>query len=206
MSRELITRREAARRLGVAPAQVRKAIKKGELSPVEKNGKTYVDWSKTEELWKSKDSSLRAFVGSKGGKERSNDRPRVELLTVVGQSNLRGEVAEQLVAATDSGEDSDGETPAIAISAARKAALDVELRALALAEKRKELISAEQVRSDMATLGVTLQSILYSIPDRISSDLAGMTDAHAIREVLKVELRRAIKLARKRLAARRDES
>lgn len=81
---ELISIREAARRLGVSDTAVHKAIKAGRVSTEGKTpgGRPLMDWKDTEKRWlANSDTSKRSHVGSQGSKARAKDAPRVSLPT-----------------------------------------------------------------------------------------------------------------------------
>lgn len=81
---ELISIREAARRLGVSDTAVHKAIKTGRVSTASQtgSGRPLMDWSDTERRWlANSDVSKRSHVGARGSPRRADDAPRVNLPT-----------------------------------------------------------------------------------------------------------------------------
>lgn len=81
---ELISIREAARRLGVSDTAVHKAIKAGRVAVAGKtdSGRPLMDWPDTERRWlANSDVSKRSHVGSRGSPVRAQDAPRVNLPT-----------------------------------------------------------------------------------------------------------------------------
>lgn len=81
---ELISIREAARRLGVSDTAVHKAIKTNRVAVAGKtdSGRPLMDWADTERRWlANSDVSKRSHVGAKGSTRRDQDAPRVKLTT-----------------------------------------------------------------------------------------------------------------------------
>lgn len=76
---ELISVREAARRLGVSDMAVRKAIKNKRIVYPSGGGKL-LDWADVQRRWASNsDVTKRSHVGSQGSPHRKKDAPRVSL-------------------------------------------------------------------------------------------------------------------------------
>lgn len=81
---ELISIREAARRLGVSDTAVHKAIKAGRVVVASKteSGRPLMAWEDTERRWlANSDVSKRSHVGGRGSAVRAKDAPRVNLPT-----------------------------------------------------------------------------------------------------------------------------
>lgn len=81
---ELISIREAARRLGVSDTAVHKSLKTGRtvLAGKTDSGRPLMDWADTERRWlANSDVSKRSHVGPQGSTRRAQDAPRVRLPT-----------------------------------------------------------------------------------------------------------------------------
>jgi len=59
-------------------------------------------------------------------------------------------------------------------------------------ERIGTLISAEKVKTDFFNIARTTRDAILNIPDRISAELASITDIHVVREKLTAELTQAL--------------
>ena len=69
-----------------------------------------------------------------------------------------------------------------------------------LKEVRGQSVSTADVEKQGRSLAAIVISGMYTIPDRISDELAGMTDANAIQNLLLQEIDRAVEQLRKAYA------
>jgi hypothetical protein len=137
---ELISIREAARRLGVSDTAVHKAIKAGRVSVAGKtdSGRPLMDWSDTGRRWLvNSDASKRSHVGSRGSPVRAQDAPRVDLPT----SNRMDE------GATAGGEPGTGmRGGSYAQARAAREVFQAKLAKLEYEERTGKLIDADQAK------------------------------------------------------------
>lgn len=69
-----------------------------------------------------------------------------------------------------------------------------------LREAKGELVSAADQEKHGRNLASAVISALYNIPDRISDELAGMSDPHEIHKLLQQEIDRSVQELRKAYA------
>lgn len=79
--------------------------------------------------------------------------------------------------------------------------IKLETEQLRLRQAKGELVSAADEEAAGRALASTVITALYNIPERISDELAGMSDAHAIAELLERELDMAVEKLRKHARA-----
>jgi phage terminase Nu1 subunit (DNA packaging protein) len=68
----------------------------------------------------------------------------------------------------------------------------LQLDNLKLKEAQGELVQVSVVKSDMARLAASVKSGLMNIPDRVASQIAGMTEPHEIHTLITNEINNAI--------------
>lgn len=196
---EIISLREFARRLGVSLTVVQKGARpeNGRIA-VERdaNGKiTGIDWSTQEAAWTDNSKApQRKPKTSAGGRPRLDGKP-----TAAPRQRQEGAVSDYLepqghggaLKRSEKEPPPPGERSLAAIQRERelvKLAIDIE----ALKKVKGETVERAVEHAAGAKLGGVIVSALYNIPERISDDLAGMTDPHAISELLIEELNQAV--------------
>jgi hypothetical protein len=137
---ELISIREAARRLGVSDTAVHKAIKTGRVSTASQThgGRPLMDWADTERRWlANSDVSKRSHVGAQGSPRRAADAPRVSLPTS-GRMDEGGDVGD--------GAPKSGRGGAYANARAAREVYQAKLAKLEYEQKTDKLVDADQVK------------------------------------------------------------
>jgi len=80
----------------------------------------------------------------------------------------------------------------LADSQAQKALYDAAIRKLDFEERDGELLKKSDVEKDAYNMARIIRDAILNIPDRISAELASMTDVHVISEKLNAELNQAL--------------
>lgn len=198
---EIVSLREFARRIGVSLQAVQKAARpeSGRIA-VERDaaGKiTGVDWDTQEAAWhdNSKAPQRRPHNPS-GGRPRKDGTPAA---AAVDRSLQEDDVSEFLEPQPNGGAlkrsktepAPKGEMSLAQIQRAREL-VKLQIDNEDLKKKRGETVSRSDVLNEGAKLAGTIIGALFNIPERISDDLAGMTDPHKISELLTRELTEAV--------------
>jgi hypothetical protein len=196
---EIITLREFARRIGVSLTAVQNGAKSGRIDVFRDDaGKiTGIDWSTQEAAWSENSKAPQRRPHNPGG-----GRPRNDGLPPAAPATRRpqeGEVTEHLEAQPHGGAlkraatepPPKGEMTLAQIQRAREL-VKLQIDNEALKKAKGESVSRAEVYSEGAKLAGTIISALYNIPERISDDLAGMTDPHKIAELLTREINDAV--------------
>jgi hypothetical protein len=160
--------RAYARRRGVTPAAVRKAIKNGRISIV--NGK--IDADLADAQWRANTDETKPgnSVSGTPGLRRPPEAPPVPTLGSGGQALPR--------------------TAGYAAARAVRETYEARLRELDYKVRTGELVSVDEVRVAAFNTNRRARDLLLAIPDRVSAVLAGLTDAAEIHKVLSDEFRR----------------
>jgi len=195
---ELISIREAARRLGVSDTAVHKSIKSGRVvvhSHNEGNGRPLLDWPDVERRWlANSDVSKRSHVGSQGSKMRAKDAPRVDLAT----SDRMDE--QEVPDSGDTGPRS-GRGGGYAQARAAREAIEARIAKIKLDQMTGKVVDAAEVKAQGHALAAAVIASLYNIPDRVSDQIAGMSSAHEIAKLLLTEIDQAVEDLRAQYAA-----
>jgi phage terminase Nu1 subunit (DNA packaging protein) len=133
----LISKSEAATVLGVSPAAVTHAIKKGRIVPVERNGKEWIDGETLREQWGNARSRMR------------NVNSRVPKPGDVGKVSRAAE-----------------DLPDYNESRARTEWLRAELMELERAEKEGELVRADEVSKAWGDLVAITRTKMMAVPSK----------------------------------------
>lgn len=180
---ELISIREAGRRLGVSDTAVGKAIKVGRIDPpVIRNGRKWLDWKSVEEKWhQNTDTSKRSHVGSKGGKRRAEHYKEAEQ-----KLPTSAELANEKPDATP--QQSTGGAPSYNQSRAIREAYNARLAKLEYEEKSAALVRMDAVRLEAFKAHRKIRDAILNIPDRCAPQIASMSDvtevyAYLMREI-----------------------
>lgn len=198
---EIVSLREFARRIGVSLQAVQKAARpeSGRIS-VERDaaGKiTGVDWDTQAAAWhdNSKAPQRRPHNPS-GGRPRKDGTPTA---VAADRSQRAGDVTEFPGAQPHGGAKKraekepapQGEMSLAQIQRAREL-VKLQIDNEDLKKKRGETVSRSDVLNEGSKLAGAIIGALFNIPERISDDLAGMTDPHKISELLTRELTEAV--------------
>jgi hypothetical protein len=211
---EVVSLREASRRLGVALAALQKAIATERVTCVRWEGdrRVGVEWPTVREEWARNTDPSEA---AKNGKLWVPAAARDEITPEMGPAgaelpasgaDARGP-AKDLAAAGNSGGQAD--TPGDLVDAAADAApaageggtyhhhrarreeYDAELKRLELERQRGRLVAIEDVERAAFDEGRLLRDNLLRIPDRLATTLAGEADPIKVHALLARELRSA---------------
>lgn len=161
--------RAYARRRGVTPAAVRKAIKSGRISI--QNGK--IDPALADAQWRGNtdESKPRNSVsGNPGGPSRTPMVPPMPAFGAPGQALPR--------------------TGGYAAARAVRETYEARLRELDYKVRTGELVPVDRVRVVAFNASRRARDLLLAIPDRVSAVVAGLTDASEVHRVLSEEIRR----------------
>src|SRR5438552_16385617 len=161
--------RAYARRRGVTPAAVRKAIKSGRISIV--NGKVDPDLADAQWRASTDESKPRNSVsGSPGGQSGASVAPPLPAWGAGGNALPR--------------------TSGYAAARAVRETYDARLRELDYKVRTGELVSVDAVRVVAYNTARRSRDLLLAIPDRISAVLAGLSETSEVHRVLSEEIRR----------------
>jgi hypothetical protein len=170
----LITFSEFAAIKGCAKGTVTAATKSRiAAAVVEKDGKRWLDRDQALELW---DRNTKATHNAKRRdpdpatpppKDATELRQRIDALP-------------------------DDAIPELNESRARREHYQAELAKLQVAQQRRELVPAEEVKKDAFQVGRSIREALANLADRLSHQLAGETDPTVIHQLLSDEHRDAL--------------
>jgi hypothetical protein len=188
---ELIPIREAARRLGVSDTAVRKAATAGRIKIHDEdkdpgNGRPRCRWPDIEAQWlANSDASKRTYVGPTGTSERrakyAPDAPVSQVAQMAPPRPHPADTGADLV--IHDGMSLTEANTAKAIYAARQAKLDYE-------RDTKQVVDAADQRKVAFKLARAARDELQTMEDRLSPILASETDVHAVRQILREDIRR----------------
>lgn len=151
---DLVSIREAARRLGVSDTAVHKAIKSGRVVVADRteSGRPLLDWEDTKGRWSNNsDVSKRSHVGSQGGARRQKDKtPDVILPTSANMDSpvvdrTKGSVSAS--ASDDIGGPSSGRGPGYAQARAVRETFQAKLAKLEYEQKSGVVVDAIEVKA-----------------------------------------------------------
>ena len=166
----LVTFSEFAAIKGCAKGSVTAATKSRiAAAVVEKDGKRWLDRDLALELW---DRNTKATHNAKIRQGDPIEDPR--------------ELKRAIDALPDDA------IPELNESRARREHYQAELAKLQVAQQRKELVPAEEVKKEAFQVGRSIREALANLADRLSHQLAGETDPAVIHELLTVEHRDAL--------------
>lgn len=178
---EVISLREFARRIGVSLPAVQKAARpeNGRLQVIrDQAGKiTGIDWATQEAAWheNSKHPQKRPHTIA-GGRPRNDGQPPAAPKSAGGKA--------------DADKDPDAPRGEMSISAIQRARELVKLQIdnESLKKIKGDTVERAEVYASGAKLAGAIISGLYNIPERVSDDIAGMSDPHKINELLVREI------------------
>lgn len=184
---ELISIREASRRLGVSDTAVHKAIKAGRVhiaGRTDTSQRPLVAWPQVQADWgANSDSSKRSHVGSQGSPVRARDPEPVQRLATSGQPDEAPPQDEPVRQA---------QGPSYAQSRAVREAYQARLAKLDYEERSGKLIAVDQVKASAFKVARTVRDGLLNLPDRVSHELAHEVDAAKVHARLSQEIRRVL--------------
>lgn len=183
---ELISIREASRRLGVSDTAIHKAVKAGRVhiaGRTETSQRPLVAWPQVQADWlANSDSSKRSHVGSQGSPVRANNPEPVVKLATSGAPDDGPVGGDALPGRQPQG-------PSYAQSRAVREAYQARLAKLEYEQKSGKLVDADQVKASAFKTARTVRDGLLNLPDRIAHELAHETDATRVHARLSTEIR-----------------
>lgn len=193
---ELISAREFARRIGVSLTAVQKAARpeNGRIAAQrDSSGKiTGIDWETQAQAWtdNSKAPQCRPKT-SAGGRPRLDGTAPAAAAKRAGTStpSKREKGAET---ETNAGESGTTGRKSLADIQRERETVKLQIDEETLKKVRGESVDRATVYAEGTKLAGQLIAALYNIPERISDDLAGMTDPHEISNLLTQELNQAV--------------
>jgi hypothetical protein len=171
----LVTFSEFAALKGCAKGTVTSATKSRiAAAVVEKDGKRWLDRDLALELW---NRNTKATHNAKVSKPDPIEAPLPE---------SPRELRKAIEALPDDA------IPELNESRARREHYQAELSKLQVAQQRRELVPAEEVKKDAFQVGRSIREALSNLADRLSHQLAGETDPAVIHQLLSDEHRDAL--------------
>jgi hypothetical protein len=101
---------------------------------------------------------------------------------------------QSLVDDTKPGRDSIKNGPTYADAQRAREVYRAERERLKLMQEKGELVPAADVKKEVMTLTRTIRDNMMSIPDRVASQLAALTDIHQVHHLLDDEIRTALRM------------
>ena len=184
---ELISIREAARRLGVSDTAVHKAIKADRVHIAGRtpgSDRPLVAWPQAQADWKANsDTQKRSHVGSRGSPVRANDPPPLEVLPTSSRPDEGQKEVGEIPAKSTAG------APSYAASRAIREAYQARLAKLDYEERSGKLIEVDKVKTAAFKVARTVRDGLLNMPDRVAHELAHEADPSAVHQRLTAEIR-----------------
>lgn len=181
-----VTKSELARRLGVSPSAVGKAIRQGRIAAAvvrKRDGRELLDEQKAIELW---GKNTLQHPPPSDGVSRQPVLPKPAAAGVaaapVNERQLRAYI-ESLP---------EDKIPDLNDSRARREHYQAEVSKLAALQGRGELVVTEDVNKKAFEVGRTVRDQMMGIPDRVSGLLAACGDARQCHQLLTDEIRIAL--------------
>ena len=162
----LITFTDLAKLKGVSKAAVSKAVKSGRIASavVQHGNKKLVDKDQALALWDRNTDASTTFATNKAVIASKNDQPTIIPPEIVHEvENLHK-----------------GQWPDMNKSRAKREACLARLEEIDVAEKEERLVPVEKVEKDWFSVCRAIRESFMNMPDRLSNQLAGETDATAI--------------------------
>lgn len=162
----LMSMRQYAKKRGVSPEAVSKAVRTGRISTVnDEKGQRKINPDVADREWAQNSEGIRPNYGIPSSEPQPEEQPQAE-------EKPKG--------------------PSVHQSAAVLKAYQARLAKLEFEEKAGKLISAEEVKRESFKTARGVRDALMGIPDRVSAEFAGETDQFAIRKRLETEIRQAL--------------
>lgn len=178
-----ITKSELARRLGVSPSAVGKAIRHGRIADAVvtmPDGRDLLDEEKAVELWRK--NTLQQPPPASGGASRQ-PAAVAHVPAQVSTKQLRAYIKAL----------PEDEIPELNESRAREKHYQAERAKLDALRGRGELVSTDDVRKEAAKLARQVRDRMLIIPARSSAMLATMQNQEEVRQLLQEEIEMALK-------------
>lgn len=192
MTDEIISLREYAKRKQVSLTAVQKACapEKGRLTPErDETGKiTGINWTTQEAAWESNAKGHYKPHNVAGGRPRKDGQAPAKPKT-------QAKASEAPAADVPTEGASGGPMKLADITRAREL-VKLQIDSIKLKEAQGEYVSAREQESQGAALGAMVIAALYNIPERISDDLAGMSNPSEIHKLLTAEIDSAVEKLR----------
>lgn len=193
---ELISIREAARRLGVSDTAVRKAIDSGRVtlgSPHPTNGRPQLPWPAARNEWlANSDTSKRSHVGSKGGSRRADQYAKggeVQLPT----SDRMDELPDIPEAGAAGGGPKSGRDGAYTKARAAREVYAAKREKLSYEIETGQLVRVDTLKVEAYKVHRQVRDAVLNIADRCAPQLAAMTEAAEVHAYLLNELNAAMR-------------
>lgn len=187
---DIVSIREFARRIGVSLPAVQKAIKNGRIVGLtnDKGRLTGIDWDSQKDAWTANSDPSRRRVTLAYSPEGTEATPYPS-----GEGTSRGGRPRKDGTATK-GAEAPPPSGGMSLAEIKKAreAVNLQRDKLKLDAEKKVLVPADAVKKDMAYIASIVKAGLLSIPDRVSAELAGVTDPHLIHSILMNEINSAM--------------
>jgi hypothetical protein len=179
----LISCAELAILKGVSKSAVSQALKSGRINAavVMEGGKRMLDRDKAMELWE-KNAGRRV---EPPGKQTSRAAPPALAIP----SGDAAAVLRRIVADLP-----DDQIPDLYESRGRKEHYQAELAKLQVAQQRKELVAAEDVKREAFTMGRSIRDGMMNIPDRLAAQVAAISDPREVHRLMTEEIRVALRM------------
>lgn len=194
---EIVTLREFARRLEVSLTAVQKGEKSGRIEAIRDpdTGKiTGIDWATQSVAWEANcKSPQRRAHNQAGGRPRKDGQPVAAPKTA---PKPQGSPDPGAVPPAGGG----GLTSLADIQRAREL-VKLQIDNLKLKEQQGELVSRAEQEKLGYELASGLISDLYNLPERLSDELAGMSDPNAIHALMTKEIDNMVRQIRSKLGA-----
>jgi hypothetical protein len=183
---DVVPLREFARRIGVSLTAVQKGIKTGRIvAQTDADGRaTGIDWDSQGPAWSANSKHPQKKPHNPaGGRPRNDGAPPAP----------PAQAPSRAPAPAPPPDDGAGK-PQMTLAEIQRARELVKLQIdnEKLKEVRGETVSAAEVEKAGRSLAAAVIGGLYGIPDRISDELAGMSEPHAIHALLLQEIDRAV--------------
>ncbi|OXE37434.1 MAG: hypothetical protein CGW95_01400 [Phenylobacterium zucineum] len=168
---EKVNKSEYARRRGVTPQAINAAIRAGKITAaVDEKG--MIDVALADQLYAANTHPTSGWNGHGGRRKKNTPEEIVESAKKLG-------IDPQNV-------------PTLVESKTIEAAYKAKLAQLEYEEKVEKLIEVEKVKKEAFRLARVTRDAMLGIPDRVSAEIAGMTDPFAVHTKLITEIRNAI--------------
>lgn len=199
---DIVSVREFARRMGVSLPAVQKAVKTGRIDGVVgDNGKLKgIDWDTQKDAWtaNSNPAQRRVRLAHTPEGEDATPFPAAEGTNRGGRPRKDGQPPKGTPAPAPTLEPDTSKGASLAEIKRAREAVNLQLDKLKLDVEKKKYVPADSVRRDLSYLAAIVKSAFLNIPDRVSAELAGISDHHAIHAILTTELNAAMEELQKK--------
>jgi hypothetical protein len=197
MTDEIISLREFAKRKDVSLTAVQKACapEKGRITPErDETGKiTGINWTTQAAAWEANAKGHYKPHSVAGGRPRNDGQATASPKT---SKAAAGPSTAPAAPPADDQPSTGGPMKLADITRAREL-VKLQIDNIKLKQAQGELVPAAEQEAQGASLGAMVIAALYNIPERISDDLAGMSNPHDIQKLLTAEIDIAVEALRK---------